>query len=241
MTTNADRGDRGSRYHHGELRETLMALACAEIAQVGTEKLSLRALARAAGVSPTAPYRHFPSKRCLFAALAAEGFHELRTAMWARVGSERSDAVGALAQAGFAYVDYARAEPVKYHLMFGGVLGDFSEYEELAQRSTECFEVIDELLREGRERGLLVDAPLEELAGTTWAAVHGLANLLIDKGRQCEQTPRPLPAPLRAVECLVDHPEHAVVRLLRSVVADPAHLAGIGPGIDARRQEERAE
>ncbi|MEM7004211.1 MAG: TetR/AcrR family transcriptional regulator [Pseudomonadota bacterium] len=65
-------------YHHGELPATLMTLALEHIQAHGTEKLSLRALAREAGVSPTAPYRHFPSKQCLLAAIAAQGFQTLR-------------------------------------------------------------------------------------------------------------------------------------------------------------------
>ena len=60
-------GASATTYHHGDLPETLMALALEHIAESGTEKLSLRALAREAGVSATAPYRHFPSKQCLLA------------------------------------------------------------------------------------------------------------------------------------------------------------------------------
>ena len=64
-------------YHHGELRELLMGLALARIAIDGTEKFSLRALAREANVSATAPFRHFTNKHALFAALATEGFQQL--------------------------------------------------------------------------------------------------------------------------------------------------------------------
>ena len=58
-----------------------MQLAVTEIAAQGTEKLSLRALARAAGVSQSAPYRHFPTKRCLLAAIATQGFKLMQQRM----------------------------------------------------------------------------------------------------------------------------------------------------------------
>ena len=66
-----------SKYHHGGLRNALVSLAVTEIARAGVEKLSLRSLARQAGVSPTAPFRHFPDKQSLLASIAIEGFGEL--------------------------------------------------------------------------------------------------------------------------------------------------------------------
>ena len=65
-------------YRHGNLPQALMDLAIQHIARAATEKLSLRALARELGVSQTAPYRHFSSKQCLLAAIATQGFDELR-------------------------------------------------------------------------------------------------------------------------------------------------------------------
>ena len=64
-------------YHHGDLKHTLIKAACQHLAKAGAESLSLRALARDAGVSQTAPYRHFKTKSSLFAAIAATGFDEL--------------------------------------------------------------------------------------------------------------------------------------------------------------------
>ena len=101
------------RYHHGDLAETLMEAALTHIAANGTERLSLRALAREAGVSSTAPYRHFPSKRCLLAALATRGFRELKRSM-----SDAVDAATTLeerfAAMGRTYVNYAVANPTSY-------------------------------------------------------------------------------------------------------------------------------
>src|SRR5580692_8937647 len=68
-------------YHHGNLRESLLRAAISLIAEVGPTAFTLREVARRAGVSHNAPYRHFPSKDDLMAAVAAEGFRELTQAM----------------------------------------------------------------------------------------------------------------------------------------------------------------
>ena len=64
-------------YHHGNLRTALLEKAKEHLIEKGPDKISLRALAREIGVSQTAPYRHFPDKTMLLAALAAEGFKQL--------------------------------------------------------------------------------------------------------------------------------------------------------------------
>src|SRR6185503_21216238 len=75
---------RPDNYHHGDLRRALLDAALREVAERGVKDISLRALARAVGVSPRAPYRHFQTKDDLLAAVAAEGFVEYE----ARVRSE---------------------------------------------------------------------------------------------------------------------------------------------------------
>lgn len=117
--------DRG--YHHGDLRETLLADALESIAEHGVEQLSLRALARRAGVSPTAPYRHFPSKRCLLAALMTRGFQRLEQAVRAGSDAADGDPYERLLGAGRGYLSFARDNPTAYDLMFSSVLDDFSE------------------------------------------------------------------------------------------------------------------
>ena len=156
-----------------------MTAALAHIAAKGTERLSLRALARESGVSATAPYRHFPSKQSLLAALAIRGFrelgHEMRADLHTSMGlEERFMAVGR------AYINYAVNNPTSYHLMFGSVLGDFSDYAELEQASGDCYSVVLDVLAELiQARGMELTAI--QLGGVVWAGVHGLASLLINK------------------------------------------------------------
>ena len=167
------------KYHHGDLAETLMEAALKHIAAEGTEHLSLRALARESGVSATAPYRHFPSKQCLLAALATRGFRELeqviRAGLLPSMGlEERFMAMGG------AYVNYAVTHPTSYNLMFDSVLGDFSSYGDLQEASVDCYTVVLDVLEELIEaRGLTLTSV--ELGGVVWAGVHGLSSLLISK------------------------------------------------------------
>lgn len=173
--------DEDRPYHHGGLRAELMTRALARIAEAGVDKLSLRALAREAGVSATAPYRHFPTRHCLLAALATDGFGELLRVAQDAIESHGDDPPAALRAIGRAYIAHARREPVKYRLMFGSVIGDFAPYADLHAAADASIAPLLETLRAGIARGDFVDRPVAALAGFCWSTVHGIANLLIDK------------------------------------------------------------
>ncbi len=168
-----------SGYHHGGLPEMLMALATEHIAAYGTEKLSLRALAREAGVSPTAPYRHFPTKRCLLAALATQGFEQLGERMREVVESDLNveDRFVAL---GVTYIEFALENPVAYQLMFGSIIGDFSEYDMLHSAAGATYAEVLRMLQMVIDEKEL-DVGVKELGGVVWAGVHGMASLLLTK------------------------------------------------------------
>lgn len=169
------------RYHHRDLRRALLAAARDEIERHGTESLSLRGLCRCVGVSPTAPYRHFDTKNCLLAAIAEEGFNNLVESVHQRLVDMPADPIVRLTALGQAYVEFARDNPVDYRLMFGSVLLDFSGYEGLRAAASRAFEILSDLLQQGITQGKIVDRPLLELSGMVWAAVHGIASLMIDK------------------------------------------------------------
>ena len=166
------------RYHHGDLRQQLMEAAVRSIADHGAEKLSLRALARAAGVSATAPYRHFESRAALLAELARAGFVELGKAVGSATRAHPGDPLRALLAGGVAYVTYARENPVPYQLMFSGIVGDFAAYPGLREAADESYGHVYRVLEEGITLGVFRDDPLVDLAATVWAGVHGVASLL---------------------------------------------------------------
>jgi AcrR family transcriptional regulator len=105
--------ERTRRYHHGNLRRTLMDLAVERIARDGVGGVSLRELARRAGVSHAAPVHHFGDKAGLLTAIAVEGFEELAAALrraWEETGS--------FLEVGVAYVAFAIARPGHFAVMF---------------------------------------------------------------------------------------------------------------------------
>lgn len=159
-------------YHHGDLRSALVEAGLKALESAPIEDLSLRALAREVGVSPTAVYRHFPDKQALLGALAAEGIEKLGQYQQAAAASAEgnSDAFGAT---GRAYVRWALANPALFRLVFGqgrdvgsSIFGD-----NLAARLLQ-----DKALRAVRGD----EAGARQLMIQAWAVVHGLAMLMLD-------------------------------------------------------------
>lgn len=169
-----------SSYHHGNLRETLLDAARRLVEADGAGEVSLRAIAREAGVSPAAPYHHFESRRALLAAVAASGFHTLRDAMAdAATEAPATDGpLGRLQAAGIAYVTFAVDHPELFRLMFSGVVANRSDFPELQGASEATRAVLGSLLapEAGGETGAAIPSP----ALAAWSTVHGLAFLLVE-------------------------------------------------------------
>ncbi|MBB3172708.1 AcrR family transcriptional regulator [Endobacter medicaginis] len=161
-------------YHHGDLRRVLMAEGMRLLAERDAESLSLREVARAAGVSATSIYRHFPDKGALMAALAREGLARLALAQ--RAASEAAGGGEAgFAATGRAYVRFALANPALFRLIFasdalgGGAAADCADTEAGAM-------LRDNALAEAARVG--GDGDIR--AVRAWALVHGLAMLMLD-------------------------------------------------------------
>ena len=173
-----------SNYHHGDLRQQLIDVACQQLLESSADQLSLRALARRVGVSQTAPYRHFESKNALFAAIATQGF-ELMTEDLLPVAARHSDdIVQATVELGLAYIRWSLRHPEKYQLFFDSSLLDPVNHAALTLAGAECFAVLTGTIQRGKDQGLFLDKPVELLAGTLWASVHGLASLLRNQTRR---------------------------------------------------------
>jgi AcrR family transcriptional regulator len=173
-----------SHYHHGDLRRALLEAAEQLIREVGPDAASLRAIARAAGVSHAAPYHHFADLEDLLAAVAASGFVRLREAMLERAATGDDPApLRRLQEAGIAYVGFAAANPELYRLMFSGRARGSRVHPELAEASDAAYEALGGLLARTTGRkpvGNGGDGGGGEAARASWALVHGLSMLLID-------------------------------------------------------------
>ena len=185
--TAAVRRKRPERYHHGDLRLALVEGAMRLLKVQSAAELSLRAVARLAGVSPNAPYRHFESKDALLAAVAEEGFRRLAAATAAASGPPRTR----LGRMGVAYVRFATENPRLYGLMFGPVLREWERFEGLVAAADASFEVLVDAVANATGENRKVAASEAVLA---WSAVHGYAMLAIDGflgGCRAERLPKP--------------------------------------------------
>src|SRR3982074_3363797 len=104
-------------YHHGDLRAALVRAAIELLEESGETELSLRAVARRAGVSPAAPYRHYADRESLISAVAAVGYRELAQRLAAAHPSPSTPEQ--LASVAIAYVQFALERPALFRLMFG--------------------------------------------------------------------------------------------------------------------------
>jgi AcrR family transcriptional regulator len=166
-------------YHHGSLRETLVR-ACLELIRAeGIGAVSLRRVAREAGVSPGAPYHHFPDRAALLTAIAVDGFRLLEARMIAaRAGAATSSA--ALVALVEAYVRFAHEQPAYFRLMFRPELAHPDDNPE-AKQAAECsFDVLCQVVAAGQRDGSVPPGDPDALVTGLWALGHGLASLWVD-------------------------------------------------------------
>ncbi|WP_244967373.1 TetR/AcrR family transcriptional regulator [Streptomyces cacaoi] len=176
-------------YHHGDLRAALQQSALQLLDAEGVDALSLRAVARHAGVSPNAPYRHYRDKDALLAALAAHGFTELAARLTDAVahpaapgadGADRAELAETTAAMARATVHYALEHPGLFHLMFGHpCIG----HPEVVSASDAAQSVVATHLA-----AFVPPEAGESLKIGVWALVHGLSVLLLG-GRLGALTP----------------------------------------------------
>ncbi len=205
----------GMPYHHGALREALLEAAERVLERDGLPGLTLRAVAREAGVSHAAPTHHFGDLAGLLSELAAIGFRRFNAAMIAAGASETLPLMKALARAK-AYVAYAQARPGMYGLMFRTERLDMTR-PSLHEAASASFEGLASAVGAGRQEQLSGEAletlTLDQAAAIAraWSLVHGFTTLLLD-GRLKDILHR-LPAGT-TVETLLD-------AMLKSTVGRP--------------------
>jgi AcrR family transcriptional regulator len=166
-------------YHHGDLRPALLQASLALIDESGIGALSLREVARKAGVSHNAPYHHFKDRGSLLAALAEDGFAALAQQM-AAARAAAPDARARLEACGLAYIRFALASPARFKLMFRPELTGPDAQAAVAQSSTPALDTLAAAIVEAQAGGLAPAGDPKPLVLTCWAAVHGVASLLLD-------------------------------------------------------------
>ena len=172
------------RYHHGNLRPVLLDVASEVLEAEGIAALSLRKVARLAGVSQSAPYNHFPDKNALLATLAARGFRELKASIDRAIEEHAPpDNAGRLYALGYGYLDFGLKRRQHLQLMFGGFVPDRRVDPELVEASRVTFSLLRDhvaaFMAEGRMGGDGRIGP-RTAAIAAWSLVHGLLLLVAD-------------------------------------------------------------
>jgi len=168
------------RFHHGNLRQALIDGALLILGKEGQSAITLREVARRAGVTHAAPYRHFDGKEALLAAVAEEGFHQLRHDMQ-QAGAGEGDALDRLQRFGEAYLRFALRNPAHYRLMYGPEFAHRAAHGALQEASKKAFVLLLDAVTECQEAHLVRDGDPVHVALGMWSMVHGLSLLIMDR------------------------------------------------------------
>jgi AcrR family transcriptional regulator len=167
-------------YHHGDLKNALIHAGIEILSKEGVSGLSLRKVAKRAGVSHSAPYSHFPDKQSLIAAISTEGFKQLYNELDAAVSSYAGDPKRALQEGAWAYVQFAINHTDTFKIMFSDVLEKEREYPAFVEISHKSFERVVDVVRACQDIGILRSTPPETMAVAVWGQVHGIISLMLE-------------------------------------------------------------
>jgi AcrR family transcriptional regulator len=173
-------------YHHGDLRNALVASAVRLIETSGTSTFSLREAARDVGVSANAAYRHFDDKSALMTAVAAFGFRQLATQMVGAMASAAGGrakgpaSVARFKAAGRAYVEFAVAHPELFRVMFGECGAECRQAEPGDDATEDPWSLLGKTLDALVADGLLATEVRPGAELKAWSVVHGFASLALD-------------------------------------------------------------
>ena len=160
-------------YHHGNLKEELIACACKLCDRDGYTKLSIRSLAKESGVSQTAPYRHFETKECVYAAVATVGFKKLNELVF--FDSPKKITKTKLVANASKYIEFGLKNANTYDLMFGTAVGNFADYPDLLKSANETYDNMKDSFAS------LADDSEQIIAFkciTLWSMLHGLVGII---------------------------------------------------------------
>jgi AcrR family transcriptional regulator len=167
-------------YHHGDLRQALIDATRDELSEHGPNGLSLRGVARRAGVSRSAPYHHFDGKSDLLARVAERGYRELIACIDEALDEADDDPESRLVATGIGYIRFALSDPPTFKLMFQRQYVDPSQDDELRAASDESFGKLVAAIEDVYEaHGLDDRSPIRD-AILAWSTVHGFATLAVE-------------------------------------------------------------
>jgi AcrR family transcriptional regulator len=170
-----------SKYHHGDLKNALILAGVEILANEGIAALSLRKVARRAGVSHSAPYAHFPDKQALIAAISTEGFRRLYDQLKSAIQPYKTDPQQQIIACARSYRDFATNERDIFKIMFSGILEQEKEYPDFVEVSQATFNLLVEIVSACQAANILRPAPADLMVVSIWGQVHGIVSLVLEK------------------------------------------------------------
>ncbi len=164
-------------YHHGDLRSALIASAVKHLESKPVESISLRELARSAGVSLAAPYRHFKDKEALLAAISQEGFDLKRKYMEQAIKLAKGDVQKMYFGCGQAYFKMGMLHPQHFKLMVTSNVCPSEKYPELMESAGKTFALLTQVVKHCQDAGLMGAGDPFHHALNLWAVVNGFTSL----------------------------------------------------------------
>lgn len=165
-------------YHHGDLKNSLIEAGKRILAKEGVNGLSLRKVARQAGVSHSAPYAHFTDKQALIAAISTDGFQLLYEKLAETIQRYRGDPHRQLIESAWTYIQFAVEEPDTFRIMFSEVLEREKDYPAFVDVSQRTFKLVEEIVASCQEAGILRAGAPDVTAVVVWGLVHGIISLV---------------------------------------------------------------
>jgi AcrR family transcriptional regulator len=165
-------------YHHGDLKNALIRAGIEILSREGMQALSLRYVAKRAGVSHAAPYAHFADKQALIAAIAAEGYNALYQRL-AVAQNSQGDPLARLVAVAQAYVQFAIDEPDHFKITFSGVVEAEKNYPEYVEQSKRCFALVMAVVEACQANSVLEQGDARLATVSIWSCIHGFVQLLL--------------------------------------------------------------
>jgi len=150
------------------------------LSKEGLAGLSLRKVAKKAGVSHAAPYAHFADKQALIAAISNEGYRRLYEQLSATIELHKGNPHHRLVEVGWTYIQFAIKDPEHFKTMFSGIIEQEKGYPEFREMAQKNFGLLVTLVKDCQETGLLAQGPADMVAVSLWSLVHGFILLLLE-------------------------------------------------------------